>query len=451
MNVELKTEKSAASSKKARISWQVASPSKIIAWTLLVIIITEWFSFFLQVLLNFSSFDTRDLTPEILIFALSFIFSPFVTLILSIIGKKHHEAMEKFSGYLSLVLLLFTALISWLAYSAYYQIIPMFSGDISDIQPGTDIVGFLGYLNPWPMKFILYMNGLIFYGLAPALFVHATEGKGTVRLGKETRIGALIAGIYLVLRPGSIVDTTLRLSILSTCAVFVWLLFDIFKDKNREVDTTNDKASQSYFLLPQKIPKYTLGGVAIFMSFSISAPSLMMNGLMYNSWVWIFLVISLLLSGISAVKNVMRGNKKLALLIYSGVALLQVLLSMATYDATLLSVEPLMQGLLLFLLGFSPAALQALFSREKPNTFLSHPTRHLWFYWMAVLGTFMPFLLILWTPLSSWIIMALLIFTHVDTMISLYLSKRDSKTFFQYFSREKKQRNSLKIENVDGA
>ncbi|MHA1371915.1 MAG: hypothetical protein ACTSRA_19625 [Promethearchaeota archaeon] len=410
----------------------------VISLFLLIVIVTEWFSYFLEMLLNFTNLDFLNQGAWTYVAVFAFFLSPFVTFILAIFGKKFSGIIYRISRIVSVPILVIVAIGYWLLYSAYYQYYTIFAPDLSDITPNTGIFGFLGYINEWPVTLLFSTNLMTFLILTPILFMVWTKGTGSIRITSETNLGAMLAAIYLAFRPGAITGVPFRIAILFIVATG-FLAFTIIdkniRKKGDDDGPTNNENETIDGITSQNIPKHTYGGFSILMTFSLSAPALMMNGLLYNSWVWLFLAISSFIAEILRKKKLLAGKEWICLITIVSLATTQVLLTWATIEPNFFSIEPILQCISLFLLGLVPTMMSILLKTKRENKFLSHPIRHFWFYLVSTIGIFLPLVAVLWTPLSSWIVSGLLGIIYGTLILLIHVSKKKRKWLFQYLKK----------------
>jgi hypothetical protein len=378
---------------------------KILAWTLLIIAVVEWFPFFMQVLLNFFNMNLREIPSQDIVLVLAPIFSPLVTLVYGILGWRDPSRFKKYSVVIAIAGAITCIIFNWLCMAAYYQYYGVFTPDLSDIGAKQGVFGLIGYLNPVVQTLLYWTNGIMFYGLIPALFNVATGGTSRIQYSHELNFAALIVSVYMFLRPGSIAGTPFRYALILLVVTATWLVLIINgKQINKEI-----LRDSNFFIDSDAIPKVAENGIALILGFSALNFAISANGLPINTWAWLFLTAS---TGIIAL--LILTNKKITsllpgIIVFTALVAVECIVIWADINAILLSIEPWLQGAGLFLLGLLfPASLPFL-STSRTNRYLKHPGRMLFFNLITVASFLLPLIIIATFPPISTIIGILLV------------------------------------------
>mgnify|MGYP006288901769 CR=1 FL=1 len=400
---------------------------RTLAWTMICVVIVEWFPYFLEIMLNFFGMDIRNIALNEIVLILAFAITPFSSIILVFLGAKFSKAMKKIVYVLSIIGLISLTIIGWLTYSSYYQIYPFTTPETGVLDSQSSITGFLGYLNDLPKIMIYAMNGIIFVLVLPVLYFTAQGNGGKLRLDRETNFGMLVGAIYLFLRPGSIAGVPLRIAIISLVITGIFMFFSnqVFSNDDSQI---MDKRDGYLLITPDRIPKWSEGGLSFILLFSIIAPSLMMNGLLYNSWVWIFFAISLALSDILIQRRIFPKKRFLSFIYIILLMMVQVLLIYAAEIPVLITIEPYLQSSNLILVALFIPATYPYFKQARENKYLVHPIRQMGFSLMSLLGFLLPFVAVLLPPLSTLIVMVFSILTYGLMVLALEIAFRKNKS-----------------------
>jgi hypothetical protein len=367
---------------------------RVVAWAVLLIAVVEWFPFFVQVMLNFFNMNLREFPVEDIVLVLAPILSPLITVFFSIAGWKKTAAMKQISAALGIAALVVVAVMNWLAYSAYYQYYGVFAPDLSTIGATGGVYGILAYLTPLVKPLLYWTNAITFLVAVPILFTAATGGTGRLQYSHELNLGALVTGLYMAFRPGSIVDTPLRLVFVSLAASAIWLLSIV----NKHMTDTAVEREPSYFIDSSAIPKWSEGGLAILLTIALINPAMSAMGLLNTTWVWAFLAASAAVVEVMILKGVRFSSRLPGIAVFGALVAVEALVIWADVDATLLAIEPWLHGTALFLLGLLFPACLPLFSRKRDNLYLTNPGRQFLFNLIGVVSFLLPLLIIATLP-----------------------------------------------------
>ncbi|MEX2682662.1 MAG: hypothetical protein Q6373_013760 [Candidatus Sigynarchaeota archaeon] len=372
--------------------------SRVIAWTVLLIAVVEWFPFFLQIMLNFFNMNLREIAIEDILLVLAPVLSPFVTVFFSIACWKKSKSMIRIMPGLGIVAILACAALNWLAFSAYYQYYGIFVPDLSSIGAAGGTFGILGYLTPLVKPVLYWTNGLMFFFAVPVLFTAGTGGTGRFQFSHELNLGVMAAALYMTFRPGSIVDTPLRFVLVAVVAIAAWLLWLV----NKPGAGPGNERENRYFIDSSAIPKWSEEGLAILLAISLINPAMSAMGLLHNTWTWAFLAAATGVVEVLIIKNIKVESKSLGIAVFVGLIAIEALLVWTDIDSALLAFEPWLHGAALFLLGILFPACLPLFSRDRDNRYLTHPGRQFIFNLIAVVSFLLPVLAIaLFPPLTT--------------------------------------------------
>lgn len=398
---------------------------KIVSWTIIIIVFTEWFSFFLQFLLNLFDLDLGDMPAEHYVMIFAVLLSPFLSWVFAAIGHKHSRTLKRVMGPVALVLLGISGLFNWIFYAMYYQIGSAFPVNIDQLTSVSEILGMLGNYTPNALTVLLISNFLIFFALVPVLFNIATDGTSKIQFTHETNIGAIIASVYLFLRPGSIVGVPYRFVFIALIGIAAWLLGEIFARKGP--DAAPEEVRKGFLITSRQIPKFVLGGLAVLVVFSLITPSSLMNGLLYNTWVWIFLAVSAGISEIMILKSIEIRSHWIGLAWLLGIAATNILLIWGLYEPLLIRYQPIILSIDLALLGLLIPMLRPFFKKKRKNVFLDHPSRQIGFSIPAALTILLPLLAGLYIPLTTWVALGLFGLIYALLFIALYKSIKEER------------------------
>ncbi|NMC04638.1 MAG: hypothetical protein GYA24_05470, partial [Candidatus Lokiarchaeota archaeon] len=368
--------------------------TRLVAWTVLLVAVIEWFPFFLQIMLNFFNMNLREFPVEDILLVIAPILCPFVTLFLSLAGWKHPAGVKKVMAMAAVPAMLACAVLNWLAFSSYYQYYGIFAPDLSTIGATGGAFGILAYLTPLAKPMLYWTNGFTFYVLVPVLFTAGTAGTARLQYSHELNLGALIAALYMTFRPGSIVDTTFRFTIVLLAACAAWLLHLVNKAYKE------DRADQaaSYIIDASAIPKWAEEGLAILLAISLINPAMSAMGMLNTTWTWACIAAATGLVEVMILKNLRITSKAPGIAVFAGLVSVETLVIWADIDSTLLAVEPWLHGAALFLLGLLFPACFPLFSRKRANLYLINPGRQFLFNLIGVASFLLPVIIIATFP-----------------------------------------------------
>nr|MDO8083323.1 hypothetical protein [Candidatus Sigynarchaeum springense] len=387
--------------------------TRLVAWTVVIIAVVEWFPFFVQIMLNFFNMELDTIPAEEILFIFAPVLSPFVTVFLSLVGWKKTNAVKKVMSAISVPAMLACAALSWLAFSAYYQYYGIFTPDLSTIEATGGVYGIVDYLTPLVKPMFYWTNGIMFYVVVPVLFTAGTGGTGRLQFSHELNLGAMVAALYMTFRPGSIVDTPFRFVLVALVASAAWLLWLV----NMRVTAPGSEPKRSYFIDSSAIPKWSEEGLAILLAICLINPAMSAMGLLNNTWTWAFLAAATGIAEVLIIKNVKITSKKLGIAVFAGLVAVEALVIWADIDSALLAVEPWLHGAALFLLGLLFPACLPLFSRNRDNKYLINPGRQFIFNLIAVVSFLLPALAIaLFPPVTT---LALVLIVGIGGGLSL--------------------------------
>lgn len=393
---------------------------RVIAWLVIATCLVEWFPFFLQVLLNFFNMNLRSMPPGELPAILAIVASPLVSLVLCATASRFPAVARRIMPAAAMVLLGATAVLAWLAFAAYYQFYPVFAPDfMGHVTPNSDMFGYLGYLNQAPKELVYATNAIMFYGLVPVLHHVASGGEhGRVVVNRDTRVGMLLAAVYMCLRPGGIAGVPFRISMMCLLALGACLVVLVLSGGKVE-----DPAPRPGDIVAAAIPKWAMAGLAILVAFPLFAFPGMVSALVDATWVWAFLAAGLVVAGLLEKKAVLLTTRVATAFIIAMMAM-QVPLILSTVEPALFSIHAWLQAISLFLLGVFPVASAPLLARARANRFLVHPARQWWFFMTGVFAGLLPLLLGLLPPLTTWAGLILVCMTSGLGLVAMLAARR---------------------------
>nr|MDO8110106.1 hypothetical protein [Candidatus Sigynarchaeota archaeon] len=396
---------------------------KVLAWTIILIAVVEWLPFFLEIMLNFINMELDELPYEDVPLILAPLLSPIVIVVFSIIGWKHHDGLKKFSSVASIVALVLGAGLTWLCFSAYYQFYSIFAADLSSLDIAGSGVGMLDYLTPAPRPLLYWTNAFTFYVLVPVLFNVGTGGTSRIQYSHELNLGTMVAAAYMFLRPGSFVGTMLRFAIALLVAGTIWCIAMI----NKKTGDPEIAREPVYFIDSDAIPKGSEHGIALILGFSLLNFAMSANGLLINTWTWLFLVASTMIAEVVILKKKLVSVVP-GIVTFASLIAVECIVIWADINAVLLGVEPWLQGLGLFLLGLLFPTCLPLFSKKRTNRYLIHPARIFFFNMIAAVALILPILIITTLPPLTTLIGILLVsvvsgFALVALLVPYYKKK----------------------------
>jgi hypothetical protein len=437
----------------------IYSAQKVFAGSFLMILLVEWLSFFIFFVINLKNLKTISIFDIVMI--TSFVIFPFIGLILNYIGRKHANTLLKLAKIIFPIILILTAISSWVFYTSYYQIGPWFTVDNIDLQSEAAVIALVSNYKPMTSFFLLLTNGLIFFFLVPILLIFISDGKFSIIIDKSSNRAFLLASIYFIFRNGSMMGTPLRLFII--CLVMLgleavlWFLksnplsknsLTVVNDKNEEVeDNLKEELKKEVkkdldpiWFSPEKAPFWSGGGITFIITFWIIIPAFSMDGMLGNSWVWVGLLIGSLIVELMEKLNSQFNGVFAVILIYT----FAILVILCQIEDSMLHIQPWLLFFGLICLGLLLPALrtfsisQVLYmnyslekdqnqkTTEKPKKIrerlLNHPTRQFWWFFMALVGIAVPFLTGITDPYSTWIVLGWFILAFAVNLRTLFKS-----------------------------
>lgn len=382
---------------------------KIIALALILVIYAEWFPFFAQITMNFMVVDFRDITTADIVLIATAISSPLLTFILSLLAIRIRKFLMTLLKYCIPVVLIIIAVGNWLNYMAYYQFVDFAVPNLEGLPTITEIVGLQASFSPYTKNFMLISNALQFSLLVPMLLLYASDCRGFMDIDQNVKMAVIVTSLYMVFRFGGIIGATFRLAILAVIAFAIWGLVKTGTvedgDKKNRNETIADgianrrssagsvKSERTWTDLPDTARAPLLGSIGIFMTMGVwmGAPSLLINGLLYNTWVWIFLFIGTILGHMLDlyIKKFRQFNLGIIAFIVLGISGVLVLVS--GMNAFLVSNISLIIVLAMLMIGLLLSDHRAVFLSRSKAAYMRNPVRFLFLYFFMILGYLLPF------------------------------------------------------------
>jgi hypothetical protein len=410
---------------------------------LIAILYAEWIPFFLQIVMNFIIID--EVTDLEFVFIASFLLTPVISLLLSGIAQKFRQLILKSSRIVTPILMVITAVIYWLFFAEYYNYIMWDEFTIPGVSDMSSLIGFFGSFTPYTQAFLLYGNAITFMLLVPFGFMVVTKGTSCITFDSEFNLSAIGVGLYMLLRFGSIVGTPLRISMAIVCILFLITVSKIVKQKTfgniggnpeekierNPEENIERNPEDCKELSTAYMPKFIGFGILTIFGFWIGVPGLLYNGMMIATWVWGFFLLGALLHTFKSpyrykTENILRENKK-GSRTYLLLGLVAILLIFSGSSVWVLSLQPWLISLGLFLFIMFIPGNPALFSDKSGNRYLTHPVRLFLLGFFTFLSFAISFVAVLFQPLSSWAVMLFQLIFIIITQVGIRRNLRKNQ------------------------
>jgi hypothetical protein len=265
----------------------------------------------------------------------SFLFSPIVFGLLTLIFRNKSDVLVRITQLLFPIILIGWIIVNLLYYSLFYQIFGGGNLITAGFNEPPVLIGMMGSLTD-PVQILFEINLMYTYVImVPVIMILLTQGGKIIPLSEMTVIASGVFSFYMLFRIGGFAGVPLRAGISGLIACIFWMLPLSESEKDE--------------LINQKYPSRIILPVFLLLSFIWGTPSYTSTGLLDENWVWIGGFVGSILWSIMNPKINPENRKKLGKIAFIGLSFVFILIIGSNLNFTFRMIRPIsiMLGLLL--------------------------------------------------------------------------------------------------------
>lgn len=403
-------------------NWQISEKrnnyQQILAWMIIIISFSEWGSFIIGFFINFATF--KSITPLIYLFLGGMLFSPLFTILFTFSIRRRSKNSIGYIALIIPILLILISILLYLSYLSLLQIINIESSNASidfNSPVSLPILGFTMTFFPRTMWLILTANVLIFWFLVPCLFLSLNPNQLQIHLTRETNLGILYAAIYFCFRFGAGIGILFRMPLIFIVLAVLWIASIKFQSKNQH-------SPIRYTFNPLLIPKGSGIGIITLGTFVLGTLHYSMNMMLVNSWVWIFVIISIGITEYLTNRKIKFTNIKvqICIMLISGICC--ILIVLCQFLATVLEFFHVFIAIGLLTFGFMIPMWSEISGDIKNDKIPNNPILLLIGYFMGILGFALPFIMVIADPFTSIFTLGFIIIFEINIMRQFFTVRK---------------------------